>query len=440
MKNVRPMVQRRETTRRLSPWSGRRGNLCPSFLLVWVLTTVVTTMLGCRPADEGGQLNVSAEDSRPEASVTTCPRCGQVLVRVPFCYGLPSGRTVWEREQRGEHIHAGCVMGSRGLTAEVCLRCRRYRSSGSTVIDGIDFSRLLGDFDVREARRYPPWDPGWRTLPPHWGRDDAQTAGGASSPVAAQEPVANRKTLTLRLDQVKFDFVLVPAGSFQMGCPDGREKGYARERPQHEVKVSRAFYVGVTEVTQVQWRAAMRTKPWLARVHVPEGNDCAGDYVAVDVTWDDAVAFCRKLSEALGRKSRLPTEAEWEYACRAGSTGRYCFGDDEASLGKHAWYAANSLDADYPCTPRGRQKVPNAWGLYDMHGNVAEWCNDWYGEDYYVQKAGVDPRGPASGGFRVVRGGSWEDGPWYCRSSWRSGRPPDYRGYNLGFRVLVESE
>jgi formylglycine-generating enzyme required for sulfatase activity len=155
------------------------------------------------------------------------------------------------------------------------------------------------------------------------------------------------------------------------------------------------------------------------------------------VSWEDAVEYCRKLSElpeerAAGRVYRLPTEAEWEYACRAGSQTKWSFGDAESSFGEYAWYGANSDST----THRVGEKKANAWGLYDMHGNVWEWCSDWYGEEYYRESPREDPLGPASeGSARSNRGGGWDYRPVHCRSAFRFANLPVDRYGSLGFRV-----
>jgi formylglycine-generating enzyme required for sulfatase activity len=155
------------------------------------------------------------------------------------------------------------------------------------------------------------------------------------------------------------------------------------------------------------------------------------------VSWEDAVEFCRKLSElsaekAAGNVYRLPTEAQWEYACRAGTTTQFSFGDDESDLGDYAWYRENSASKAHPVG--GKQ--PNAWGLYDMHGNVWEWCQDWY--DDYPSGAVTDPTGPADGSGRVIRGGGWDFIAEICRSAYRSGFGPSFRSLSdCGFRVCL---
>jgi formylglycine-generating enzyme required for sulfatase activity len=224
-------------------------------------------------------------------------------------------------------------------------------------------------------------------------------------------------------NSIGMELKLIPAGTFLMGSANGDSD----EQPVHEVTISRPYYLGVTEVTNGQWQAVMGDVPskWKN-----------ADLPVESVIWDDAVAFCKALSalpaeRQAGRVYRLPTEAEWEYACRAGTSTKYSFGDDESLLGDFAWYSGNSGRQTHPVG----QRRPNAWGLYDMHGNVWEWCSDWYGD--YTAGAVRDPVGPASGSYRVLRGGSWYSAAWYCRSADR-GRPfPSIRCSNDGFRLAL---
>jgi len=232
----------------------------------------------------------------------------------------------------------------------------------------------------------------------------------ADGPAKAVVPVAN---------SIGMRFVPISAGTFTMG--DGKTA--------HKVTLTKAFHLGQHEVTQEQYKKAMGTNP----------SKFKGKQNPVEkVSWNDAVAFCRKLSvlpeeKAAGHVYRLPTEAEWEYACRAGTTTKYSFGDSESEAGEHAWYKENSGDTTHPVG----QKKPNAWGLHDMHGNVWEWCQDWYGN--YPSGLVTDPTGAASGSSRVLRGGSWRDFSVYCRSAYRHGGAPDSRLNFLGFRVLRSS-
>ena len=179
----------------------------------------------------------------------------------------------------------------------------------------------------------------------------------------------------------------------------------------------KGYEIGATVVTQSQWCEVMGTEPWKGQNYVQEGDD----YPAVYVSWDDAVAFCKKLSEMAGSRRnqyRLPTEQEWEYACRGGSSTDYHFGDDMAELGRYAWFDENTRSESY--AHRVARKTPNQFGLYDMHGNVWEWCGNVYNED------------PSC---RVVRGGSWNDLSVDCSAWCRSCYAPGYRYNDIGFRL-----
>jgi formylglycine-generating enzyme required for sulfatase activity len=241
------------------------------------------------------------------------------------------------------------------------------------------------------------------------------------------EPIPKEITIQIGED-VSMKLALIPAGKFMMGSPE-TEKGRRNEEVQHEVTISKPFYMGVTEVTQAQYEAVMGTNP----------SKFKGATNPVDtVSWNDAADFCKKLSEKTRHPVRLPTEAEWEYACRAGTTTRFSFGDKDSVLGDYAWYDGNSGGTTRPVggtTHPVGQKKPNAWGLYDMHGNVWEWCADWYGD--YPKAAATDPSGAASGAYRVLRGGSWSYNPISCRSALRHINNPDSGSRNDGFRVVV---
>jgi formylglycine-generating enzyme required for sulfatase activity len=207
---------------------------------------------------------------------------------------------------------------------------------------------------------------------------------------------------------VKMAMVLIPPGEFMMGSnKDGRAK------PVHRVHITKAFYLGKYEVTQSQYAAITGTNP----------SKFKGSQHPVErVSWDDALAFCDKL----GNDFRLPTEAEWEYACRAGTAG-----DHAGTLKDMAWYDVNSSRQTHEV---GRKR-PNAWGLYDMHGNVWEWCGDWYGD--YATGDVTDPTGATTGSGRVYRGGCWADPPpGSCSSALRPWPSPGGRRYYLGFRLL----
>lgn len=216
---------------------------------------------------------------------------------------------------------------------------------------------------------------------------------------------------------------LIPAGEFDMGSPD-KEKGRAAdEGPVHHVKLSVPFYIGVTEVTQAQWRALMGSD---------EKSTAGGNSLPVaPVSYNEAQAFLAKAGGAL----RLPTEAEWEYACRAGNKGAWCFGDDETMLYQYGWYDGNSNKQLHPVGDRKR----NAWGLYDMHGNAWEWCADWYDANYYATgaKGMTDPQGPKKALDRVLRGGSYNTDASMTRSASRMHNLPDNRYLGYGFRVAA---
>ena len=239
----------------------------------------------------------------------------------------------------------------------------------------------------------------------------------ASDQLALGGPVVNSVGMVL---------VPIPIGEFQMGSPASDTLARPGEKPQKLVKIAKAFYLSAFEVTQQQFEKVMGTGPWQDKRYVQEGPD----YPATYVSWNDAVEFCRKLSEKEGLEYRLPTEAEWEYACRAGTTTAYSFGDDASELGEYAWYKENAVDVG-----QVGQKEPNPWGLYDMHGNVWKWCSDWGGD--YPSGSTTDPTGAASGSSRVCRGGSWYLVAGICRSAFRYGDLPSLRNYYLGFRVAL---
>jgi len=228
--------------------------------------------------------------------------------------------------------------------------------------------------------------------------------------------------------------VPIPAGDFLMGSP-ATEPGRRDREAQHQVTLTKPFFLGVHEVTQGQWQAVMGTTPWKGKNNVKEGDD----YPATYVNWQDAVEFCRKLSDEEDLEYRLPTEAEWEYACRAGTTTVYSFGDDASELGEYAWYKENAWGAGQEYAHTVAQKKPNPWGLYDMHGNLWEWCSDWWGDSPSDSPSGstTDPTGAVSGSSRVSRGGCWRFVAGFCRSANRGRYHPPSRIPNRGFRVAL---
>ena len=218
---------------------------------------------------------------------------------------------------------------------------------------------------------------------------------------------------------VKLDLVLIPAGDFIIGSP-ASEKGRINDEKQHEVTITKPFYMGKYEVMQEQWEAVMGSNP--------SGRNKGAKLPVTDVTWNDCHDFIKKLNAKTDGGYRLPTEAEWEYACRAGTTTAYSFGDE-----------ITPKDANYSDSKIGKPVAagsykPNAFGLYDMHGNVGEWCEDWYG--FYPAGALTDPKGPATGERRVVRSISFGGSALKARSSYRNlPLPQTSRTYVTGFRL-----
>ena len=259
------------------------------------------------------------------------------------------------------------------------------------------------------------------------------------SVISAPQPVAtaSRQIIT---NSIGLKLALIPAGSFWMGSPESEAGRSSDESPRHEVKLTRNFSLGVNPVTQAEYQQVVGSNP---------SRFAGNDRRPVErVSWLDAVAFCNRLSEweqrplfynvsdqqvriIGGSGYRLPTEAEWEYACRAGTRSRWWFGDEDARLRDFAWYGENSGDTTHPVG----EKPANAWGLHDMHGNVWEWCQDWYDSHYYAKSPKSDPVGPDSGPDRVSRGGAWGYDPDYCRSAYRYDVLPDYFSVSVGFRV-----
>ncbi|OHB75961.1 MAG: hypothetical protein A2Z25_15280 [Planctomycetes bacterium RBG_16_55_9] len=235
-------------------------------------------------------------------------------------------------------------------------------------------------------------------------------------------------------NSIGMKLVWISPGEFMMGSPPSEKYRDSSddEGPQHQVHISRGFWMGQTEVTQHQYETVMGTSPWSGRTYVQQ----SGGNPAVYVSWNDAVEFCKKLSTKEGKTYRLPTEAEWEYACRAGTTTPYSFDESEFLLSDYAWIEANALSVGENYAHPVGQKKSNAWGLFDMHGNVWEWCSDWYGT--YSQGSATDPQGPSSGSSRVLRGGSWFYDAGYCRSAYRDGNSPGDRSSSFGFRVALD--
>ena len=306
------------------------------------------------------------------------------------------------------------------------------------------------------------------------------TALGSLTLATAQEPkeAGGKKQIT---NSIGMKLVLIPAGEFMMGSGESAEetaaffnKTYGEdslkadvfkdEHPQHRVRITKPFYLGTYHVTRGQFRqfvddtgyktdaekgekpGAFGWNPDKKRFEFNEkyswrnaGFEQTDEHPVVNVSWNDAVAFCKWLSRKEGKTYRLPTEAEWEYACRAGTTTRYYSGDDPETLAKVGNVADATYKAKFPdwkytikasdgyvfTAPVGSFR-PNAFGLYDMHGNAWQWCADWYGKEYYAESPTDDPTGPDAGDFRVLRGGSWDFRPIGTRSAGRQSYSPDF--------------
>jgi formylglycine-generating enzyme required for sulfatase activity len=325
---------------------------------------------------------------------------------------------------------------------------------------------------------------------------------GSFSVAAAEEPrpAAGKEAKTPEgkkqiTNSIGMKLTLIPSGEFVMGSGESAEEmvayfnkacgedliragWYADERPQHRVRITKPFYLGTYHVTRGQFRRFVENSGYKTDAEKGEkpgavgwdtekkefvfsekyswrnvGFDQTDDHPVVNVSWNDAVAFCKWLSGKEGKKYSLPTEAQWEYACRAGTATRYYSGDDPETLATVANVPDAAHKAKFPnaaCTirasdgyvftaPVGQFKA-NAFGLYDMHGNALQWCADWYGIDYYGKSPSDDPSGSASGTLRVLRGGSWLDWPANARSAKRTKNTPVMRiGLQAGFRVSTNN-
>ena len=219
---------------------------------------------------------------------------------------------------------------------------------------------------------------------------------------------------------VPLEMVWIEPGNFTMGSPE-----YDGTR---EVTISHGFYLGKYEITREQWKAVMGTAPWSSQESDPQGPR-----LPANISWHDAQAFVQRLNDHFGQEAyRLPTEAEWEYACRAGTTTRWFFGDDESQLASYAWYEANAMGSVHPVG----EKLPNPWGLFDMYGNAIEWVWDNYASNYYGGTPKTDPTGPLWSYFRVQRGGSYRWGAGYASSYWNMWHRPEFDWVDFGMRLL----
>jgi formylglycine-generating enzyme required for sulfatase activity len=257
--------------------------------------------------------------------------------------------------------------------------------------------------------------------------DKIDVVAKAPASVAPDHPAATpapMKTATIDLgDGVKMEFVLIQPGSFVMGTDEDNDPD-SDASPRRRVTLTQPFYLGKYEVTQEQWEKVMGRNP----------SHFQGAKQPVDtVSWNACQEFLAKLQKRTGRKFALPTEAQWEFACRAGTRTPWSFGDSDAAMGDYAWNRDNSGQTTHAVG----EKQPNAWGLYDMHGNVAEWCADWYAKHTYSRGDATDPFGPSSGDSRIARGGAWGDDSGYLKCTYRNCSGPDNATDGIGLRCVM---
>ena len=266
----------------------------------------------------------------------------------------------------------------------------------------------------------------------------------AVAPFSPEEAKQHQQTWAKHLgvpvietNSIGMEMVLIPPGEFMMGSPDSDPEARGWEKAQHKVRITKPFYLAVHETTVGDFRAFVEATAYKTEAETAGYErtwrrlEQTDEHPLVWVSWNDAVAFCKLLSKKEEKTYRLPTEAEWEFACRAGSTTRWCFGDNEGELEKYAWYGRKGGGDIKPVG----QKLPNGFDLFDMHGNVREWCSDRFSEDYYNVSSVDDPEGPSGGfGGRVLRGGSFYARPRVVRSAYRFGHQPTYSTSYLGFR------
>ena len=302
----------------------------------------------------------------------------------------------------------------------VALRNVKLKSAWQEPLDAESLVKeVLSEPAPRESPSTAP-PPRMETPPAPSAASALRAPAGLRANEGAEEEPYTKTGFPLEVihEQTGIEMVFIPAGEFQMGSAVSARERFSDEGPLHAVRITRPFYVGRCEVTQEEWK----------RVTGTDRSHFKGERNPVErVSWDDCQSFLSKAGGGL----RLPTEAEWEYACRAGQRTTYEFGDDAGQLDSYAWYDRNSGGMTHPVG----EKAANAWGLYDMHGNVWEWCADWCGEDYYSWSPRDDPRGPASGEYRALRGGSWSNDPRACRSANRRGYVPALSSSITGFRV-----
>ncbi|MHC4518329.1 MAG: SUMF1/EgtB/PvdO family nonheme iron enzyme [Planctomycetota bacterium] len=325
-------------------------------------------------------------------------------------------RTITIGQLLAERLQQADVMHRELIAALNAISVKGLESELKKAVDTLDMNRHLCNLLQSDIGRQWLADTDFRHM---LGQASESTLGEKEQTEARQVQAPSDVDDPIR--QLQDNMVRIEAGHFDMGSSESID-----EQPIHSVELE-AFAIGAMPVTQAQYEAIMKTNP--SRFKGP-------DRPVEQVSWHDAMEFCHKLSEKTGRPYTLPTEAQWEYACRAGSTGRYCFGDDKNQLAAYAWFASNSGRRTHPV---GRKK-PNDWGLYDMHGNVYEWCLDHWHRDYkHAPGDGTACQEPDSdkGSFRVFRGGAWTSRAANCRCSTRDMRAHDYLALKVGFRAVL---
>lgn len=224
------------------------------------------------------------------------------------------------------------------------------------------------------------------------------------------------------------NMIAVPTGSFLMGSSQGEDD----ERPIHNVLIN-SFLFSKFPVSQAEWFAVMRTTPWEDNEHIRPGDNCP----VVNVDWYECREFIKRLSHETALPFRLPTEAEWEFCCRAGTTSRFYHGNFRLGLPSNAWYYENAFKKGEMYPHESGLKKPNQWGFHDMMGNIYEWCSDWYGRNYYNKSPVNNPQGPRYGKYRIVRGGDWARTDYFLRVASRRYYSPHYKDCNVGFRLAL---
>jgi len=376
-----------------------------------------------KDADDFSRLRAALKEARRNSVVT--PGIASDLARAEELTTIAGIRIMLE---------AGKVNEARALRGELKSVSSRNTSLLRTIEVELEYQetvadvrRLIGERRREEAfqkigvlgERYPGYG---LSLLMH--RTRTSKASAIMKLIAEAEKVlgpAPTRAIDMGGGIAPMEFVFMPPGTFLMGRDGGGAEG-----PVHEVELTQGFYIGRHEVNKAQYhKVAVPRKP----VGLYKGDSLPIE----SVSWEEATAFCRELGGRIGRTCRLPTEAEWEYACRAGSPKAFSFGDQVERLAEHAWYEDNSNDTPHEVGT----KKPNAHGIYDVHGNVWEWCLDWFAAGYYAKGPRRDPQGPDAGTQRVIRGGAWSSAAKFCRSATRDMYPPSTKVADVGFRVVM---